>query len=117
MASVALPEPNQAQLAVYTVAAILIAAILVVAIAARSRRLLDGYRFGADVVVRCRDGHLFTTTWIPMASVKAIRLGPLVRYQYCPVGQHMALVTLMKDSDLTPSERLMARRFHDGGLP
>jgi hypothetical protein len=116
MRSLALPEPNQAQLAIYTVAVIVIFAILVGTVAARSRRQLSGYRFGADVVVRCRDGHLFTTTWIPGVSIKSIRLG-LVRYQYCPVGQHMTLVELMKDSDLTPAERLEAQRFHDGGLP
>ena len=116
MLSLSLPEPNQAQLAIYTVAAIVIAAIVGAAIGARSRRALSGYRFGADVVVRCRDGHLYTTTWIPMMSVKSIRMG-LVRYQYCPVGQHMTLVTLMKDEDLTPAERLEAARFHDSGLP
>lgn len=25
----------------------------------------QGYSFGRDVPVRCRKGHLFTTTWIP----------------------------------------------------
>jgi hypothetical protein len=76
----------------------------------------QGYRFGRDVIVRCRDGHLFMTTWIPMASFKAIRLG-LVRVQYCPVGDHVTAVRLMRDGDLTPAERVEAGRHRDSGVP
>jgi hypothetical protein len=77
---------------------------------------LQGYRFGRDVIVRCRDGHLFLTTWIPGASFKAIRLG-LVRIQYCPVGDHSTSVRLMRDEDLTPAEILAASRHRDNGVP
>ena len=35
----------------------------------------QGYSFGKNSVVRCRRGHLFTTVWIPGASVKSLRLG------------------------------------------
>src|SRR6185312_2754386 len=48
-------------------------------------------RIGGNVVVRCRSGHLFTTIWIPGASVKALRLG-WWRVQRCPVGRHLSLV-------------------------
>jgi hypothetical protein len=89
---------------------------LVIRIVRLSRNQLEGYRFGRDVIVRCRDGHLFMTTWIPMMSFKAIRLG-LVRYQYCPVGDHFTAVRLMRDDDLTPAERLEASRHHDSGVP
>ena len=51
-----------------------------------------GQGFGGRVAVRCRDGHVFTTLWIPGASVTSLRLGPW-RYQRCPVGQHWSLVT------------------------
>ncbi len=34
-----------------------------------------GYPLGGNAVVRCRQGHLFTTIWIPGASLKAVRLG------------------------------------------
>ena len=34
-------------------------------------------RLGGNVVVRCRDGHLFTTLWLPAVSVKALRLRAL----------------------------------------
>jgi hypothetical protein len=37
-----------------------------------ARRL--GYRLGGDVVVRCRQGHLFTTLWIPGVKLKAVDL-------------------------------------------
>ena len=48
-----------------------------------ARRL--GYGVGGNTVVRCREGHLYTTIWIPGASLKALRLG-WARLQYCPVG-------------------------------
>jgi hypothetical protein len=44
-----------------------------------------------------------------MASFKAIRFGP-VRVQYCPVGDHVTAVRLVRDEDLTPAERLAASR-------
>ena len=94
-------DPRQALLAIVLVVAFVVIGGLVGRMIIGARHLdVSGYRFGADVVVRCRDGHLFTTTWIPLASFKAIRLG-LVRLQYCPVGQHITFVTLLKDSDLT----------------
>lgn len=34
-----------------------------------------GSLIGVNTVVRCRDGHLSTTLWIPGASLKALRLG------------------------------------------
>jgi hypothetical protein len=108
---------SQAQLTIVVVAGLIIVAIIVARIVVLARRTdFSGYRFGADVVVRCRDGHLFTTTWIPFVSLKAIRLG-LVRLQYCPVGRHLTFVTPVKDSDLTDLERRMAERYHDGGIP
>lgn len=75
-----------------------------------------GYKFGRDVPVRCRAGHLFSTVWIPGASVKALRLG-LWRVQWCPVGRHVTLVSLLKDADLTPSQRSFAAAHHDIPVP
>ena len=73
-------------------------------------------KLGGNVVVRCRAGHLFTTIWIPAASVKALRLG-LWRVQRCPVGQHWSLVTPVNERDLSGAERRSARRRHDIRLP
>jgi len=102
-----------AQVLIYTLAVVILA--VVAAKVARMSRA-QGYRFGHDVIVRCRDGHLFMTTWIPMMSLKAIRLG-LVRIQRCPVGDHVTAVRLMRDEDLTSAQRLEAGRHHDSGVP
>ena len=76
----------------------------------------QGYSFGRNVVVRCRQGHLFTTVWIPGASVKSLRLG-YWRVQWCPVGRHVTLVSLVKDADLTDAEREFAAEHHDVRMP
>jgi hypothetical protein len=76
----------------------------------------QGYALGKDTIVRCRQGHLFTTVWIPGASLKALRLG-YWRVQWCPVGRHVALVRLVKDADLTEAERTFARSHHDIPVP
>jgi hypothetical protein len=75
-----------------------------------------GYVIGADTVVRCRSGHLFTTLWIPGGSVKALRLG-WWRLQRCPVGKHWSLVTPAKVSELTEEELRLASEHHDVHLP
>jgi SAM-dependent methyltransferase len=76
----------------------------------------QGYRFGRNVVVRCRQGHVFSTVFIPGGSLKAIRLG-LWRVQWCPVGRHIDLVRLVKDADLTEAEREFAAAHHDVPVP
>lgn len=75
-----------------------------------------GYKVGGNTIVRCRDGHLFTTLWIPGASLKALRLG-WYRFQRCPVGNHWTLVKPVKDADLTDEERETAEQIHDVRLP
>jgi hypothetical protein len=75
-----------------------------------------GFVWGANTVVRCRSGHLFTTLWIPGASVKAVRLG-WWRFQRCPTGRHWTLVTPVRASELTEDERQLAARYHDVRLP
>ena len=76
----------------------------------------QGYRFGWNVAVRCRRGHLFSTVWIPGASVKALRLG-YWRVQWCPVGRHVGLVRLVREADLTEAERSAAAAHHDVPVP
>jgi hypothetical protein len=77
---------------------------------------LRGYRMGGDVVVRCRDGHLFTTLWVPAVSVKSLRLG-WRRFQHCPVGQHWTLVAPVRNAELSKNERRAAAAVHDLRLP
>jgi hypothetical protein len=73
-------------------------------------------RLGGNVVVRCRQGHLYSTIWLPAASVKALRLGPW-RFQYCPVGHHWSLVTPVDETTLTADELRRAREQRDARLP
>jgi hypothetical protein len=67
-------------------------------------------------IARCSQGHLFQTTWVPLASFKAIRLGPW-RFQRCPVGNHLTLAKLVDKSTLTPYELEQARLYHDVRIP
>ncbi len=75
-----------------------------------------GYRVGGRTPVRCRQGHLFTTVWIPGVSLKALRLG-WFRFQRCPVGQHWVLVSPVRPDDLTDEERAGAEAVLDTRLP
>jgi hypothetical protein len=78
------------------------------------RRL--GYNFGTNTVVRCRQGHLFTTIWIPGVKLKELDL-IVARVQRCPVGQHWSLVVPVKAADLTDAERHLAAEHHDIRVP
>jgi hypothetical protein len=77
---------------------------------------LRGYPIGGNLVVRCREGHLFTTIWIPGASLKSVRFG-WWRFQWCPVGKHRSIVTPVKESELTEDERRTASERRDVRLP
>lgn len=77
----------------------------------------SGYSgMGGNTIVRCRAGHLFTTIWIPGASLKSVRLGP-ARLQRCPVGKHWTLVVPVKDSQLTDEEKRAASERRDVRIP
>lgn len=69
-----------------------------------------------DTVVRCRDGHIFTTLWVPGVSIKAVRLG-WWRFQRCPVGRHWSLVTPLDVTSLSDEERTAAAQSRDSRVP
>ena len=69
-----------------------------------------------DRPVRCSQGHLFTTIWVPMASLKAVRLG-FRRYQHCPVGRHWATVTPLDPATTDPADLEAAAAVHDVPIP
>lgn len=75
-----------------------------------------GKLIGLRTIVRCHRGHLFTTTWIPGVSLKALRLGPW-RIQRCPVEKHWSLVRLVKVAKLSEKEQEQARSCRDTLLP
>jgi hypothetical protein len=88
------------------------ASILVEAIALRRR----GYPLAGNVLVRCERGHLFTTIWVPGASLKSLRLG-WWRFQRCPVGEHWSFVTPVNRSELTAEKGRLARERKDLCIP
>lgn len=69
-----------------------------------------------DRPVRCREGHLFTTIWIPLGSLKAVRLGR-TRFQRCPVGRHWTTVTRLDPSTAGQDELRAAAAVHDVHIP
>lgn len=73
------------------VAAVALAVASVVATRRRGRTDLEG-----RTLVRCRSSHLFRTTWGPGPSLASMRRGR-GRVQYCPVGRHWTLVSVVKD--------------------
>jgi hypothetical protein len=75
-----------------------------------------GYNLGVNTVVRCRQGHLFTTIWIPGVHLKELDLA-VARVQYCPVGRHWSLVLPVREEDLAEQERQFARDHHDIRIP
>ena len=89
----------------WIVLTIVLGAVAVVVVALNLVMRRKGYSIPGKTVVRCSQGHLFTTTWIEGGSLKAIRLGPRTRYQRCPVGKHWAIVHPVKEGDLTDEER------------
>jgi hypothetical protein len=98
------------------IAVVVVVVVLVAIIAATLVARLRGYNMPGEIVVRCAQGHLFMSMWIPGASFKAIRLG-FVRFQHCPVGRHWTFVVPVKESDLTEEERWTARQYHDTPVP
>jgi hypothetical protein len=97
----------------WAVRAVVVVVLVVGTLVARRR----GYSgLGGNTVVRCRDGHLFTTIWIPGASLKSIRLG-WWRLQRCPIGKHWTLVSPVKVTDLTEEEKREAGEHRDVRIP
>ena len=70
---------------------------------------------GTERIARCGKGHLFTSTVIPGASLKAIRLGN-ARFQRCPYG-HWSIVRWVNPATLTPEELAGAHSHHDSPIP
>ncbi len=90
------------------------AVLAAVAVEAIATWLRSG-RVGGNLIVRCRRGHLFSTIWLPAASVKSLRLG-FWRVQRCPAG-HWSIVTPVRASELSTRERSRAMRLKDVRLP
>jgi hypothetical protein len=75
-----------------------------------------GYQLGPHTVVRCRRGHLYTTSWIPGVKLKGLDFG-IARFQYCPVGHHWSLAVPLRPSSLSAEELREAEAHHDLPIP
>lgn len=89
-------------------------ALVAVALEAGATWLRSG-RVGGTLIVRCRRGHLFSTIWLPAASVKSLRLG-FWRVQRCPLG-HWTVVTPVRTSELSSRQLARAHRLKDLRIP
>lgn len=69
-----------------------------------------------DRPVRCGAGHLFTTIWIPLGSLKAVRLGGR-RLQRCPVGRHWTVVVPLDPATADAADLERAAAVHDLRIP
>jgi len=98
------------------VAIVVVVGGLIVAESSAMRRRGTATAGTRDVVVRCAQGHLFTTIWIPGVSLKAMRWGAR-RYQWCPVGRHWSVVSAQVLSGLSDAQRDEAARVHDLRVP
>jgi hypothetical protein len=67
-------------------------------------------------IVRCSGGALYSTIWVPLGSLKAIRLGG-TRIQRCPVHHKWERTWKVDPSTLTPDERAAAAQIRDVGIP
>ncbi len=67
-------------------------------------------------IVRCSSGGFFSTIWIPLVSLKAVRLGTS-RYQRCPVHHRWEKVSRVDESALTADETATALATKDIGIP
>ncbi len=101
------------QLIIGLIPIVVVVGLIAATLLARRR----GYNVGSSrTIVRCLDGHLFTTVWLPGLSVKALRFGPF-RLQRCPVGNHLTFVAPVRPEDLTYGERRFAEQHHDTSIP
>ena len=84
---------------------LVVTGIVVVAVNVWAHR--SGYNVPGKAAVRCGQGHLFRMTWIEGGSLTMIKLSPVLRYGRCPVGDHWSTIRLVREADLSESERRM----------
>lgn len=67
-------------------------------------------------IVRCSEGALFETKWVPFVSFKAARLGTR-RVQRCPVHRKWQLIERVDPATLSDEQLADAARHPAGWLP
>jgi hypothetical protein len=67
-------------------------------------------------VVRCSQGHLYQSVWIPGGSLKGVRWFK-GRLQWCPVGRHWSWTRRVGANQISADERTAANEVHDLPIP
>ncbi len=67
-------------------------------------------------IVKSDCGHLYATIWIPLISLKAVRMGNR-RFQHCPVCRPWAWTEQADVSQLTAEEVAQAQQREDLPIP
>ena len=67
-------------------------------------------------IVRCDEGGLYSSIWIPLVSFKAVRLGGS-RWQRCPVHGKWETARPVDPGQLTAEQRRAAEAITDIGIP
>ncbi len=67
-------------------------------------------------IVRCSQGALYSTIWLPLGSLKAIRLGS-ARIQRCPVHHKWERARKVDPTSLTGEELASATATWDSAIP
>jgi len=70
---------------------------------------------GSRTVVKCSGGGYYETIWVPLVSLKAIRLGAK-RFQRCPIHRKWEMTQRVRDDELTPQIRQAAAQYRDSGV-
>lgn len=94
---------------------VLVGAVIVVFVGLAVWQVLDrrpSASTGYSRVARCRDGHLFMSTYTPGVSTRSGRLGSF-RVQRCPVGNHLSVVRPVDATRLTAQEIEEAQAHRD----
>lgn len=71
---------------------------------------------GGRKIVRCSQGALYSTIWIPLGSLKGIRLGR-TRVQWCPVHHKFERVKRVDPATLSKRELKRAAAVKDIPIP
>lgn len=67
------------------------------------------------VPVICSEGHVYGSVWVPLASLKAIRLGNR-RLQRCPICGRFRMTRRVPPEEQTPEVLAAAEQRHDTRL-
>ena len=105
---------NRVELGWFLAGFILLVVVLNVVVLFFNNKLMAwrGYGAGSRRLVQCSSGHRFPMTWVPGLTLTSIKIGVDRRLTKCPVGNHWAIVQLVRMEDWTATERAEIEGHH-----